>query len=67
MDYQLDSRKGDLSINADMLMRFVHLRIEEKFKDFRHAFRSIDKNFDRQLTFKEFMSGVGERRGKIPA
>jgi Ca2+-binding EF-hand superfamily protein len=36
----------------------VHARIEEKFKDFRKAFRSFDKNFDGGLNFKEFITGM---------
>jgi len=42
----------------DRLLRYVHVRIEEKFKDFRHAFRSFDKNFDGGLNFKEFITGM---------
>ena len=34
------------------------MRIEEKFKDFRKAFRSFDKNYDGNLSFKEFISGL---------
>jgi len=34
------------------------MRIEEKFKDFRHAFRGFDRNYDGNLSFKEFMSGL---------
>lgn len=36
----------------------MHARIEEKFKDFRHAFRAFDKNFDGGLNFKEFITGM---------
>ena len=36
----------------------MHARIEEKFKDFRIAFRSFDKNFDGSLNFKEFITGM---------
>lgn len=36
----------------------MHARIEEKFKDFRQAFRSFDKNFDGSLNFKEFIQGM---------
>ncbi|CDW82666.1 ef hand family protein [Stylonychia lemnae] len=42
----------------DRLLKYVHVRIEEKFKDFRHAFRSFDKNFDGGLNFKEFITGM---------
>jgi Ca2+-binding EF-hand superfamily protein len=34
------------------------MRIEEKFKNFRIAFRSFDKNYDGNLSFKEFMNGL---------
>ena len=34
------------------------MRIEEKFKDYRHAFRSFDKNYNGTLSFKEFMNGL---------
>jgi Ca2+-binding EF-hand superfamily protein len=42
----------------DKLLQYVHARIEERFKDFRHAFRSFDKNFDGGLNFKEFITGM---------
>lgn len=38
-------------------MRHIHLRIEEKFRDYRKAFRSFDVNFDGVLTFQEFCEG----------
>ena len=41
-----------------MLVKFIHMRIEEKFKDFRKGFRSFDKNYDGNLNFKEFMQGL---------
>lgn len=34
------------------------MRIEEKYRDFRKAFRSFDKNYDGDLSFKEFMQGL---------
>jgi len=57
LEYQTDLRnlKND---KIDKLVRYVHMRIEEKFKDFRKAFRSFDKNYDGNLSFKEFMSGL---------
>eukprot|EP00347_Sterkiella_histriomuscorum_P010172 403377330 len=53
--------KKDLDLQdekLDKLVKYVHIRVEEKFKDFRHAFRSIDKNFDGKLSFKEFIEGL---------
>ena len=43
---------------VDKLLKYVHCRIEEKFKGFRQAFRSFDKNFDGGLNFKEFITGM---------
>ncbi len=54
-------RNKDLSNSydrVDKLLKYVHARIEEKFKDFRHAFRNFDKNFDGGLNFKEFITGM---------
>ena len=39
----------------DKLLKYVHARIEEKFKDFRHAFRNFDRDFGGSLDFKEFI------------
>ena len=38
---------------VDKLMKYITTRIEEKFKDFRQAYRAFDKNFDGGLSFKE--------------
>ncbi len=46
------------SERIDKLLQYVHARIEEKFKDFRKAFRTFDKNFDGGLNFKEFITGM---------
>ena len=56
----MDTNKDLLDDHAriDKLFRYVHMRIEEKFKDFRHAFRTFDKNFDGGLNFKEFITGM---------
>ena len=57
LEYQKEM--NNLFMNkTDRLIKYVHIRIEEKFKDFRHAFRSFDKNFDGNLSFKEFMCGL---------
>jgi hypothetical protein len=56
----MDTNK-DLTVSqdrVDKLFQYVHARIEEKFKDFRQAFRSFDKNFDGGLNFKEFITGM---------
>jgi len=45
LEYQTDL--SNLSNDKiDKLVRHVHMRIEEKFKNFRKAFRSFDKNYD---------------------
>lgn len=38
-------------------MKQIHIRIEEKWSDYRSAFRSIDQNFDGGLSFQEFVAG----------
>lgn len=39
------------------MLRGIHSRIEEKFKDYRRAFRHFDINFDGGLSFQEFIAG----------
>lgn len=39
------------------LFRLTHYRIEQKFKDYRAAFRHFDLNFDGSLSFQEFVAG----------
>ena len=39
------------------LIQTIHQRVEEKFGDYRKAFRALDKNFDGSLSFQEFVSG----------
>ena len=43
---------------AEKLIKFVHQRIEEKFRGFRYAYRTFDKNYDGDLSFPEFMTGL---------
>lgn len=43
---------------TEKMIRFIHMRLEEKFRDYRHAFRSFDTNYDGTLSFKEFMTGL---------
>jgi Ca2+-binding EF-hand superfamily protein len=43
---------------VDKLLRYINARIEEKFKDFRHAFRNFDKDFGGSIDFKEFILGM---------
>ena len=61
-----DSFKASMDRNKDLqgsqdrldkLFRYVHVRIEEKYKDFRQAFRGLDKDFGGSLDFKEFVVG----------
>ena len=37
--------------NMQSLLRIIHNRFEQKFKDYRQAFRSFDINYDGQLEF----------------
>lgn len=70
-----DLFKGNMDLNKDpnnnsydridKLFRHIHARIEEKFKDFRHAFRSFDKDFGGSLDFKEFITGMEESGIKL--
>jgi Ca2+-binding EF-hand superfamily protein len=62
-----DCFKGSLDSNKefmnkyeriDKLLKYVHARIEEKFRGFRQAFRSFDKDFGGSLDFKEFIIGL---------
>jgi len=43
---------------AEKLIKFVHQRIEEKFKGFRQAYRSFDKDYNGDLDLKEFIMGL---------
>lgn len=43
--------------HVQTVLRQIHQRIEEKFKDYRRAFRHFDVNFDGMLTFQEFIAG----------
>ena len=40
------------------LLRIIHHRFEQKFRDYRQAFRSFDVNYDGQLEFQEFVQGL---------
>ena len=62
-----DNFKNNMDLNKevvskqeriDKLLRYVHCRIEEKFKGFRQAFRSFDRDFGGSLDFKEFIQGM---------
>lgn len=44
-----------LNERMEKLLKIIHARIEEKYRDYRTAFRAIDKDFGGQLEFKEFM------------
>ena len=40
-------------------MRIIHMRFEEKFRDYRKAFRRFDVNFDGTVEFHEFAAQFG--------
>ncbi len=65
LDYATDI-KNVSNDRSEKLIKYIHLKIEEKFKDFRHAFRSFDKNYDGNLTFKEFMTGLENIGIRLP-
>ena len=52
-----DSYSKEEKKHVQSLLRQIHTRIEEKFKDYRRAFRHFDVNFDGKLTFQEFIAG----------
>jgi Ca2+-binding EF-hand superfamily protein len=43
---------------VQQLLRHIHIRFEQKFKDYRMAFRHFDMNFDGQIEFEEFVQGL---------
>jgi len=54
-----------LNERLEKLLKIIHARIEEKYRDFRTAFRAIDKDFGGQLEFKEFMLTLEEMGIKL--
>jgi|LauGreDrversion4_2_1035121.scaffolds.fasta_scaffold82307_2 Ca2+-binding EF-hand superfamily protein len=49
-----------LNNRLEKLLKIIHARIEEKFRDYRSAFRNIDKDFGGFLEFKEFITSFEE-------
>lgn len=49
-----------LNDRLEKLLKIIHARIEEKFRDYRTAFRNIDKDFGGFLEFKEFITSFEE-------
>jgi len=58
MNYQVINHDEEDLDRTYELIRLIHARMEEKFKDYRMAFRSFDCNFDGSISFKEFMIGL---------
>lgn len=54
-----------LNERIEKILKIIHARIEEKYRDFRTAFRAIDKDFGGQLEFKEFMLTLEEMGIKL--
>lgn len=50
---EIDKSKIDkqLYFKLQQNLRMIHYRIEEKFKDYRQAYRNFDLNFDGSLSF----------------
>lgn len=44
--------------HTQQLLRIIHMRLEQKFKDYRKAFRHFDVNFDGSVEFHEFVQGL---------
>ena len=44
--------------HIQQLLRQIHFRFEQKYKDYRVAFRAFDVNFDGTLEFHEFVNGL---------
>ena len=38
------------------MIKQIHFRVEQKFRDYRTAFRKFDLNFDGGLSFEEFVT-----------
>jgi hypothetical protein len=49
-----------LNDRLEKLLKIIHARIEEKFRDYRTAFSNIDKDFGGFLEFKEFITSFEE-------
>ena len=53
----IDLYTEEEKIHVQNVLSGIHQRIEEKFKDYRRAFRHFDINFDGSLSFQEFIAG----------
>lgn len=49
-----------LNDRLEKLLKIIHARVEEKFRDYRTAFRNIDKDYGGYLEFKEFIVSLEE-------
>ena len=58
MDTSITKKDLDNNYRTAMLIKFVHSRIEEKYKGYRQAFRSFDKDYGGDLDLKEFILGL---------
>ena len=48
----------DVSEDLLRILEIVHKRIEEKFKNYRDAFRKMNLDFNEYLSFSEFCKGL---------
>ena len=44
--------------HVQQLLRTIHMRFEQKYRDYRMAFRNFDVNFDGTVEFYEFVNGL---------
>ena len=54
---QIDNYTEEEKTHVQNVLSGIHQRIEEKFRDYRRAFRHFDINFDGSLSFQEFIAG----------
>ena len=52
------SNRLDIPGELISLIKLIHLKIEEKYKNYRDAFRAFDSDFSGKIGFKEVVEGL---------